>query len=157
VDIQDVVDAHLLAWRRAPQIGFRRYLISATTPFLAEDLPELRLDASRVVRRRVPGYEAEYARLGWRMFPSIGRVEVNRRVREELGWQPRYDFKSILDRLAARDDLCSPLARAIGSKGTMPTFLRMGRILSNKWRFILLPGASPTQRAAGGGWQNKMN
>jgi nucleoside-diphosphate-sugar epimerase len=70
-----------------------------------------------VVRRRVPGYEAEYARLGWRMFPSIGRVYVNRRAREELGWQPRYDFKSILDRLAAGDDLWSPLARAIGSKG----------------------------------------
>ena len=117
VDIQDVVDAHLLAWRRAPQIGFRKYIISATTPFLPEDLPELRLDASRVVRRRVPGYEAEYARLGWRMFPSIGRVYVNRRAREELGWQPRYDFKSILDRLAAGDDLWSPLARAIGSKG----------------------------------------
>jgi UDP-glucose 4-epimerase len=117
VDIQDVVDAHLLAWRRAPLIGFRKYIISATTPFHPEDLPELRVDASRVVRLRVPGYEAEYARLGWRMFPSIGRVYINQRAREELGWQPRYDFKSILDRLAAGDDLRSPLARAIGSKG----------------------------------------
>jgi UDP-glucose 4-epimerase len=117
VDIQDVVDAHLLAWGRAPQIGFRKYIISATTPFLPEDLPELCVDASRVVRRRVPGYEAQYARLGWRMFPSIGRVYVNLRAQEELGWQPRYDFKSILDRLAAGDDLWSPLARAIGSKG----------------------------------------
>jgi UDP-glucose 4-epimerase len=117
VDIQDVVDAHLLAWRRAPLIGFRKYIISATTPFRPEDLPELRVDASRVVRLRVPGYEAEYARLGWRMFPSIGRVYINQRAREELGWQPRYDFKSILDRLAAGDDLRSPLARAIGSKG----------------------------------------
>jgi UDP-glucose 4-epimerase len=71
VDIQDVVDAHLLAWRRAPLIGFRKYIISATTPFRPEDLPELRVDASRVVRLRAPGYEAEYARLGWRMFPSI--------------------------------------------------------------------------------------
>ena len=117
VDIQDVVDAHLLAWRRASLIGFRKYIISATTPFRPEDLPELRVDASRVVRLRVPGYEAEYARLGWRMFPSIGRVYINQRAREELGWQPRYDFKSILDRLAVGDDLRSPLARAIGSKG----------------------------------------
>jgi UDP-glucose 4-epimerase len=117
VDIQDVVDAHLLAWTRASLIGFRKYIISATTPFHPEDRPELRVDASRVVRLRVPGYEAEYARLGWRMFPSIGRVYINQRAREELGWQPRYDFKSILDRLAAGDDLRSPLARAIGSKG----------------------------------------
>jgi nucleoside-diphosphate-sugar epimerase len=117
VEIQDVVDAHLLAWGRAPAIGFRKYIISATTPFLTEDLPELRVDAPRVVRRRAPGYEAEYARRGWRMFPSIGRVYVNRRAREELGWQPRYDFRSLLDRLAAGDDPWSPLARAIGSKG----------------------------------------
>src|SRR5262245_60621508 len=117
VDIQDVVDAQLLAWGRAPTIGFRKYIISATTPFLPEDLPELRVDAPRVVRRRVPGYEAEYARLGWRMFPSIGRVYVNRRAREELDWQPRYDFRSLLDLLAAGDDPWSPLARVIGSKG----------------------------------------
>jgi nucleoside-diphosphate-sugar epimerase len=116
VEIQDVVDAHLLAWARAPTIGFRKYIISATTPFLPEDLPELRVNAPGVVRRRVPGYEVDYARLGWRMFPSIGRVYVNRRAREELGWQPRYDFKSILNRLATGDDPWSPLARAIGSK-----------------------------------------
>jgi len=96
-----------------------------TSPFLPEDLPELRVDAPRAVRRRVPGYEAEYARRGWRMFPSIGRVYVNRRAREELGWRPRYDFQSILDRLAAGDDPRSPLARAIGSKGTMPRPLGM--------------------------------
>ncbi len=117
VEIQDVVDAHFLAWEHAPAIGFRKYIISATTPFLPEDLPELRVDAPQVVRRRVPGYGAEYARRGWRMFPSIGRVYVNRRARDELGWQPRYDFESLLERMAAGDDPRSPLARAIGSKG----------------------------------------
>ncbi len=117
VDIQDVVDAHLLAWRCARAIGFRKYIISATTPFLPEDLPALRLDAPRVVRRRVPEYEAEYARRGWRMFPSVGRVYVNQRARAELGWQPRYDFKFVLERLAAGDDLRSPLGQRIGSKG----------------------------------------
>jgi nucleoside-diphosphate-sugar epimerase len=117
VDIRDVVDAHLLASGRAAAIGFRKYIISATTPFLPEDLPELRVDAPRVVRRRVPGYEAEYGRRGWRMFPGIDRVYVNRRARDELGWRPRYDFKFVLDRLGAGDDPRSPLARAIGSKG----------------------------------------
>jgi nucleoside-diphosphate-sugar epimerase len=117
VEIQDVVDAHLLASQHAPAIGFRKYLISATTHFLPDDLPELRVDAPRAVRRRVPEYEAEYGRRGWRMFPSIGRVYVNQRARDELGWRPRYDFKFILDRLAAGADPSSPLARAIGSKG----------------------------------------
>ena len=117
VEIRDVVDAHLLAAERAPALGFRKYIISATTPFLVEDLAELRLDAPRVVRRRLPGYEAEYARRGWRMFPAIDRIYVNRRAREELEWQPRYDFRFVLDRLRAGDDPRSPLARAIGSKG----------------------------------------
>ncbi len=33
VDIEDVVSAHLLAAERAAAIGFRKYIISATTPF----------------------------------------------------------------------------------------------------------------------------
>jgi len=117
VDISDIVDAHLLAIERATAIGFGKYIISATTPFLPEDLAELRTDAPSVVRRRVPGYAAEYRRLGWTMFPSIGRVYVNERARRELGWQPRYDFGSILERLKAGHDPRSPLAQAIGSKG----------------------------------------
>jgi nucleoside-diphosphate-sugar epimerase len=117
VDIQDVVDAHLLALEHAPEIGFGKYVVSATTPFLRDDMPHLRVDAPKVVQRRVPKYEAEYRRRGWRMFPSIGRVYVNQRARDELGWQPRYDFRFILDRLVAGDDPRSPLARVIGSKG----------------------------------------
>lgn len=32
VDLQDVVDAHLLAIEKAPELAFARYIISATTP-----------------------------------------------------------------------------------------------------------------------------
>jgi len=117
VEIEDVVSAHLLAAKHAPAIGFRKYIISATTPFLPDDLADLPVDAPLVVRRRVPDYEAEYERRGWRMFPSIGRVYVNDRARNELGWQPRYDFSHIISRLRAGDDLRSPLAQIIGSKG----------------------------------------
>ena len=48
VALEDVVDAHLLAADRAPQLGFGRYIISATTPFRRDDLPQLRTDASAV-------------------------------------------------------------------------------------------------------------
>ena len=34
VAIEDVVEAHLVAAERAPSIGFGKYIISATTPFL---------------------------------------------------------------------------------------------------------------------------
>jgi UDP-glucose 4-epimerase len=117
VDLDDVVNAHLLAARLAPAIGFRRYIISATTPFLPEDLPDLRADAPMAVRRRVPDYAAEYERLGWKMFPTIDRVYVNDRARIELGWHPRYDFNHVIGRLRAGDDVRSPLARLVGSKG----------------------------------------
>ncbi len=35
VDIEDIVSAHFLAMEKAPEIGFGRYIISATTPFHA--------------------------------------------------------------------------------------------------------------------------
>jgi nucleoside-diphosphate-sugar epimerase len=102
---------------QAVRIGFGRYIVSATTPFTPGDLAELRQDAPAVVRRLFPGYEAEYARRGWRMFPSIGRVYVNARARADLGWSPRYDFAAVLAALASGADPRSPLARAIGAKG----------------------------------------
>jgi UDP-glucose 4-epimerase len=117
VDIEDVVSAHLLAVNRAPAIGFGRYIISATTPFQPDDLRDLRADGPLVVRRRVPDYEAEYQRRGWKMFPSIERVYANDRARNDLGWQPRFDFSHVIRRLKAEDDPRSRLARIIGSKG----------------------------------------
>jgi UDP-glucose 4-epimerase len=117
VDIEDVVSAHLLASQQASAVGFRKYILSATTPFRHEDLADLAVDAPRVVRKHVPAYEAEYERRGWKMFPRIGRVYVNERARRELGWLPRYDFNYVVGRLRADDDWRSPLARMIGSKG----------------------------------------
>jgi UDP-glucose 4-epimerase len=117
VDLEDVVSVHRLALERAPEIGFGRFIVSATTPFAPGDLAELRTDAPAVVRRRVPGYEAVYAELGWRMLPGIERVYVNARAREALGWEPRYDFGAALERLAGGEDPRSPLALAVGAKG----------------------------------------
>jgi nucleoside-diphosphate-sugar epimerase len=117
VELEDVVAAHLLAVEKAPLLGFGRYIISATTPFRHDDLRDLRENAPEVVRRRAPDYEEEYTRRGWRMFPSIERVYVNEGARRELGWQPRYDFRCVLDLLKSGVDIRSPLARAVGSKG----------------------------------------
>jgi UDP-glucose 4-epimerase len=117
VDVADVADAHLAAMNRAARIGFGKYIVSATTPFTPADLTGLRDGAPAVVRRLFPDYEAEYSRRGWRMFPSISRVYVNARARGDLGWSPRYDFRAVLDALAAGQDPRSPLAQAIGAKG----------------------------------------
>jgi nucleoside-diphosphate-sugar epimerase len=117
VDIEDAVSAHLLALEKAPAILFGRYIISATTPFTRDDLFDLRANAPLVVKRSFPDYEEEYARRAWRMFPGIERVYVNDRARKELGWNPRYDFRRVLDSLKAGVDPRSPLSRGVGSKG----------------------------------------
>jgi nucleoside-diphosphate-sugar epimerase len=116
-DLEDVVTAHRLALERAPTIGFGRYVISATTPFNASHLAELRLDAPAVVASLFPDYPEVYERLGWTMGPVIERVYVNAHARRELGWSPRYDFRRALDRLGAGADPRSALALDIGAKG----------------------------------------
>jgi len=116
-DIEDVVGAHVLAAHKAPDLGFARFIVSATTPFTREDLPALRADAVEVVRRLVPSYAAEYQRRGWSMSPTIDRVYVNAEARARLGWRPRYDFGYVIERLRAQEDYRSPLARQVGSKG----------------------------------------
>jgi UDP-glucose 4-epimerase len=119
-DLADVVSAHQRALERAPELGFGRYIVTATTPFSRGDLPELAVDASAVVRRLFGRFEAVYEPRGWRMFDAIERVYVNARAREELGWEPVYDFGRALELLAAGEDPRSPLARAIGAKGYHP-------------------------------------
>jgi nucleoside-diphosphate-sugar epimerase len=117
VDLEDVVSAHRLALDRAPALGFGRYIISATTPFTRDDLQALRTDAPAVVARHNRDYEQVYADRGWRMFDSIERVYVNQRARDELGWQPRYDFAYALRELAEGREPRSELARQVGAKG----------------------------------------
>jgi UDP-glucose 4-epimerase len=117
VDIADVVDAHIIAWQRAPALGFARYIISATTPFTRDDLAALRDDMPAVIDRLYPECAEVFARRGWSMLPGIDRVYVNTLALEELGWWPAHDFGRALKSLAAGQDPRSELARAVGAKG----------------------------------------
>jgi UDP-glucose 4-epimerase len=116
-DIEDIVSAHQCAIESADEIGFGRYIISATTPFLRSDCAKLRHDAPALVRHYVRDYVDEYARRGWTIPDGLERVYDNAKAREELGWEPKYDFSRIVETLKTQDDFRSPLARAIGSKG----------------------------------------
>ena len=116
-DIEDMVEAHLAALERAPAIGFGRYIVSATTPFSAQDLALLPTRPAEVVARHVPAYEAEFARRGWKMLAGIDRVYVNAAARRDLAWTPRSSFASAIERLARGEDYRSDLTREVGSKG----------------------------------------
>ena len=117
VELEDVVTAHLKAAEKASVLGFGRYIISATTPFRPEDRKDLNRNAPKAVRRRVPQYEDAYASLGWKMLDCIDRVYVNDAARSDLGWEPKFDFPTVLERQLAGEGPLSDLAAAVGSKG----------------------------------------
>jgi UDP-glucose 4-epimerase len=117
LDIADAVGAHLLAAEHAPNIGFARYIVSATSPFEQRHLAALARDAASVVGELYPDCAQLYAARGWRLFPGIDRVYVNARARRELGWRPEFDFAHVLNSLRAGTDFRSTLAREVGSKG----------------------------------------
>jgi len=117
VELEDVVSAHVAAAKRAPALGFGKYIISATTPFLPEDLPQLNVDAPAVVRKRVPEYVEAYDRLGWVMFDKIDRVYINDLARRDLGWQPKYDFFHMIKCLKTGGYPRSPISLQVGAKG----------------------------------------
>jgi nucleoside-diphosphate-sugar epimerase len=117
LDIADAVSAHLLAVARAPEVGFGRYIVSATTPFEPKHLAMLSRSAAGVVREIYPDCAELYATRGWRLFPEIDRVYVNERARRELGWHPEFDFAHVLRSLREGRDFRSHLAREVGAKG----------------------------------------
>ncbi|BBG05079.1 MULTISPECIES: NAD-dependent epimerase/dehydratase family protein [Pseudonocardia] len=116
VDLADVVSAHLAAARRAPELGFARYVISAPTPFTRDDLPELGRDVPAVLARRAPEVAALLRERGWAV-PEVDRVYSSARAVAELGWRPRWDAGAIAARLRSGAGPGSPLAAAVGAKG----------------------------------------
>ena len=117
VEISDAAEAHLLAAAKLPELGFARFIISATSPFKRQHLDSLRSKAPEVVRDLIPSHQKLYHRRGWRMNPSLDRVYVNRKAREELGWQPKFDFATVVERLHNHGSAFSDLALAVGTKG----------------------------------------
>ncbi len=117
VELEDVVSAHLLATERAPEIGFDKYIISATPPFSESDLSDLRSNPDEVVAKYHPNFKSVFEPMGWNMMEDIERVYVNHKALNELGWQPKHSFGSMLAAIEQGADPRSPLTQAIGSKG----------------------------------------
>ncbi|MEJ8281067.1 NAD-dependent epimerase/dehydratase family protein [Pseudonocardia spirodelae] len=116
VDVADVVSAHLAAARRAPELGFARYVVSAPSPLRRADLPELGRDPAAVLRRRAPALASLLAERGWAV-PPVDRVYCADRAVAELGWTPVWDVDAVTARVRAGGPPRSPLAEAVGAKG----------------------------------------
>lgn len=118
VELEDVVYAHLCAAEKAGEIGFGTYNISATSPFTRQELTALHRHAPEVVAAYYPDFDSIYQRLGWKMFEHMDRVYVNDLARKELAWQPRFDFRAVLDALEGTGAMpASGVSRIVGSKG----------------------------------------
>ena len=117
VDLSDAVEAHLLAARRAPELGFVRYIISATTPFAEQDRAELGQDAPTVVARLFPELVERFTTRGWTIPQAIDRIYVNTRARHELDWTPRWAFPATAELALNEGHVLSPLAGLVGAKG----------------------------------------
>ena len=117
VDLEDVVDAHLAGDR--PRAGDR------LRPLHHQRDHAVHPRRPAGVAPRCTGVVAPRARLrrpstraaAGACSPGIERVYDNARAREELGWRPRHDFASVIERSRVTGDIRSALARAIGAKG----------------------------------------
>jgi len=97
--VEDAARAHCVALARAPAVGFGTYIVSAPTPFARDDAEELKRDAAAVIARRFPEAHELYARAGWQLPASIGRVYDPGLAERALGFRCETDFAAILDAL----------------------------------------------------------
>lgn len=94
--VEDAVRAHVMALERAPAIGFDTLIVSAPTPFARSDVAALKADAAAVIARYFPDAPELYARAGWVLPRSIGRVYDAARAERVLGFRCETDFAAIL-------------------------------------------------------------
>jgi nucleoside-diphosphate-sugar epimerase len=105
---EDAAEAHRVALRRAPELGFGVFVVSAPSPFAPSDVAALKRDAPSVIARYFPDAPALYARRGWDLPQSIDRVYDAGLAERVLGFRCRTDFTAILD--ALRRDAPLPFA-----------------------------------------------
>jgi UDP-glucose 4-epimerase len=103
--VQDTADAHMLALDRAPTLGFDIVIISAPTPFDRAEAVELKRDAATVIARHFPDAPALYARRGWTMPTTLGRVYDAGYAERRLGFRCRTSFTEVLNALRENREL----------------------------------------------------
>lgn len=101
VDVRDVAEAHAQA-ATLPSTGYRRFVVSGSTPFLPEDGDRLMRNASEVLEVRCPEIVEAFRSRGWQLPGSIDRVYSPSLAASELHWHPRYGFEEVLAQLDRR-------------------------------------------------------
>ncbi|WP_299020124.1 NAD(P)-dependent oxidoreductase [uncultured Photobacterium sp.] len=95
VDARDVAVAHACAVEKRPS-GFRRYIISGRTPFNKNCCELLFQNAEKAIQEFAPELAEEFTKRGWRLPQMLDRVYDSSLAQNELGWQPKYGYDSVL-------------------------------------------------------------
>ncbi|EYE91388.1 NAD-dependent epimerase/dehydratase family protein [Aspergillus ruber CBS 135680] len=118
-DIEDIISASVCAMRRAREIQWGKYIISAPPPFdnNADTLDALNRDPAAVLNKIFPELEALFKEKGWKHLERIDRVYDSSRAVRELGWKPMYTFEKTVERLLNGEEWRSELTARVGRKG----------------------------------------
>lgn len=103
--VEDAAAAHIAALERAPDLGFDLFVVSAPTPFDRGEAAELKRDAAAVVARHFPDAPELFAKAGWVLPASLGRVYDAGHAERRLGFRCRTGFAEVLDALRSGDTL----------------------------------------------------
>ena len=118
-DIEDIVLAVVCAMRKAGEIRWGKYIISAPTPFERDGETLVALDRcpEEVFGKVTPGIEVVFEKKGWKHLDRIDRVYDSSKAVRELGWQPKYTFEKTIEKLANGEEWKSELTAKVGKKG----------------------------------------
>lgn len=103
--VEDAAEAHLAALERPPELGFDLFVLCAPTPFDRAEAVELKRDARAVIARHFPDAAALFARRGWTLPASIGRVYDGGHAERRLGFRARTGFAQVLEALRTGGEL----------------------------------------------------
>ncbi|KAK3187220.1 hypothetical protein K4F52_004124 [Lecanicillium sp. MT-2017a] len=118
-DIEDIVSAIVCAMRKAKEVRWAKYIISAPPPFPNDTatLCALENDPRSVFESVVPDIKTIFATKGWGYLSRIDRVYDSTKAIQELGWQPKYTFARVAARISNGEEWRSDLTLKVGEKG----------------------------------------
>ncbi|KAI2955375.1 hypothetical protein CBS147323_9616 [Aspergillus niger] len=118
-DIEDIVSASVCSMRKAKDIRWGKYIISAPPPFSNDGstLDALDRNPAGVIAKAFPEVDAIFKKKGWKHLTRIDRVYDSSKAVKELGWIPRYTFEKTMERLARDEQWRSDLTARVGKKG----------------------------------------
>ncbi|CAL5873187.1 uncharacterized protein PFLUO_LOCUS7456 [Penicillium psychrofluorescens] len=118
-DIEDIVSASVCAMKRAKDIRWGKYIISAPPPFNSDmnTLNALNRSPAEVLRKEFPDVDIVFKEKGWKHLARIDRVYDSSRAVKDLGWTPKYTFGKTVERLVRGEQWKSDLTARVGRKG----------------------------------------